>query len=255
MGVCPEPESEEKQCRHDRHGHAPRVLDQERGELPIARAELPKRQGDRDRNDQREGFVKKADADHAAPDPRPDQSFRETRLLVQEQECEGSKKPEGLGRTRQKDPAIAVGAEEAEKKERRGDAERWASRALPPDEHEQSCGEECVEDIGGAQQGERPVIPPIGREDPLPEEKRRFGVTGLFIHRLERKQVAALRGELRDLGVEEFVPVGRKVIASQSRAVDEECEDDGTPSDPDGALVDDVMRRWGISHRVWFYTY
>jgi hypothetical protein len=95
------------------------------------------------------------------------------------------------------------------------------------------------------------VVAPVGGKDSLPEEERGLGVASLLINRLKRKEIARLRGKLRDLCVEEFVAIGREMVAPESRAIDDECEEKGRPADPNGALVDDVMRNRGkeIGHR------
>jgi hypothetical protein len=48
---------------------------------------------------------------------------------------------------------------------------------------------------------------------------------------LKRKEISRLRGQLRDLGVEEFVAIGREVVAPESRAVDEQCKEESKPTD------------------------
>jgi hypothetical protein len=75
------------------------------------------------------------------------------------------------------------------------------------------------------------VIAPVGGKDPLPEEKRGLGVASLLIDRLKRKEISRLRGQLRDLGVEEFVAIGREMVAPESRAVDDEGEEESQPTD------------------------
>jgi hypothetical protein len=95
------------------------------------------------------------------------------------------------------------------------------------------------------------VIAPVGGKDPLPEEKRGLGVASLLIDRLKREEISRLRGQLRDLGVEEFVAIGREMVASESRAINDESKEEGRPADPNDAVVDDVMwnRGKGVGHR------
>ena len=78
---------------------------------------------------------------------------------------------------------------------------------------------------------------PTGGDDALPEEERGLGVTSLLIDRLKREEISRLCGQLRDLGVEEFVAIGCKMVAPESRAVDDESKEESKPADDQRSVM------------------
>ena len=250
MRIQPEPEAEKQQGRDHRHAEAPGILFQEGAWLPAAGAELPERHRENDRDDEGKGFVEEGDPDHSPADPGPDDTFGKFGLPMKQQEGKGSEEPEGLRGACQKDPSIAVGAEEAEEKKRCRDAQQRVAGAPDPDQHEKPRRQQGVENIRGAKAGQGPLVAPVRRGDALPEKEGRFGIAQTVIRRLKGKQFPRLGREARDLGVEKFVAVGCQMITPKSCAIDEERQEQGGQTDQQGAMPLEMMMGYGMGMKM-----
>ena len=189
--------------------------------------EGPPREACRRRQHEGEGLVEQSDADHESEEPgqRPREASR-VRTAPQQQE-ERREQPERLRAGREEDASVAVGAEEREVEQRREQALRRAAAELPPEGEDHGGRGEGVEDVRPAQVPQAPMLRPVGADEALPEKRRRLGVAVPRDHRLQRQPVSRLRRGEGDLGVEQLVAVGRRVVAPERGEIRAEGQHDG----------------------------
>ena len=226
LRVEPIPKTEGGEGDEADDGNFCRIRAQPFAEAIAAPVQGPPGEPDRARKHESEGLVEQRRADHQSESQNRAPADAGLVARLQQEHAKRQEEPESFRSGREKDAAVAIGAEKREVDERGKQCGRGVRRDFARDEkNHQRCGQ-SVEDAGPAKVPKRPVLRPVCADQSLPEKSGWLGVAVPLDHGLQRKPVPGLRRGVGHLRIEQFIAIGRGMVAAEGREIGGQGEDD-----------------------------
>jgi len=218
--VQEKPETEDTQGQRSCQNYLVAIPEQESAHAVVPLPQIPPGKGDTDWNHQDERFVQETDTHRKSGRKGHGQTGIEGFRTPLENNEKRQKEPEDQGGIREKGPAVAVGAEKAQKGKGRHNPGLHAAGKPPGQQQGKHGGEKGIDDAWKTQVPEGPVASPVRACNPLPEEERRLGIAHLIEPGPEREHVPALSRHPGNVGIGILVAVLRDILAVQGMEID-----------------------------------